>query len=139
MAELKTKKNNASVPEFLKKIKDPARLKDCKAISKMMADATGKRAKMWGTSLIGFGEHQLTYASGREVEWFSVAYSPRKTDISIYLTCDIQTFKADLKKLGKHKHGKGCLYIKALEDVNVKVLQKMIVSAVKASKKSWKG
>lgn len=133
MAELRTKKNIASVAEFLAAVKEEPRRRDCKAVAKMMADATGKRAKMWGSSIVGFGDIRVKGAS-REVDWFLVGFSPRKSDLTLYLGLNLDPMKAELKKLGRHKRGKGCLYLKSLEEVDLKVLKKMISSTVKRAK-----
>ena len=89
MAEIKTKENNASVKDFLDKVKDKERKKDCLEIMKIMKEVSGKKPKMWGSSLIGFGSHKYKYASGREVDWLLIGFSPRKDSISLYLTCDL--------------------------------------------------
>ena len=80
---------------------------------------------MWGESIIGFGDTHLKYASGRELDWFKIGFSPRKKEISLYLTCQSKNFGNLLKKLGSHRAGKGCLYIKSLQDINIEVLQEI--------------
>lgn len=88
---------------------------------------------MWGGSMIGFGKKiYKSPATGREVEWFKMGFSPRKANLSLHLTLDIKKYAAELKKLGKHKTGVGCLYINKLADVDVKVLEKLINTAAKA-------
>ncbi len=134
MAEIKTKENNASVKDFLDKIKDKEKKKDCLELVKIMKEVSGKKPKMWGNSLIGFGSHRYKYASGREVDWLLIGFSPRKDSISLYLTCDLDKL-GNLGKLGKHKRGVGCLYIKNLNDVDIKFLKKTIVKAVKLLEK----
>jgi hypothetical protein len=98
----------------------------------MMEKAIGEKPQMWGSSLIGFGSKRYkSPATGREVDWFKIGFSPRKANISLHLVMDLQR-KADLLgKLGKHKTGVGCLYINKLADVDIKVLEKMIAAAVK--------
>ena len=130
MAEIKTKENNASVKKFLDNIKDKEKKKDCLELVKIMKEVSGHKPKMWGNSLIGFGNHRQKYASGREVDWLLIGFSPRKDSISLYLTCDLDRL-GGLEKLGKHQRGVGCLYIKKLSDVEVKFLKKLIVKAVK--------
>ena len=127
MAEPKTKLTGASVPKFLATIEDAQVRKDCKAIAEIMAKATGKKAEMWGTSIVGFG--RLTYR-GRSgsTEWMEVAFAPRKGMITLYLTGGLQSF--DLSKLGKHKTGKGCLYIKRLSDVDLPTLKAIVRASV---------
>jgi hypothetical protein len=131
LAEIKTKENTASVKEFINGIKFEQQKKDCNVILKMMEKATGQKPKMWGSSLIGFGNVIFkSPATGREVAWFKIGFSPRKANLSIYLM-DLSKHVDALKKLGKHKTGKGCLYINKLEDVDVKVLEKMIAATAK--------
>jgi hypothetical protein len=124
MAELKTKKTSASAEDFLNTNKEEQKRKDSLAILKMMQEASGEKPKMWGTAMIGFGDRHLKYESGRELDWFVSGFSPRKQNITLYLCGGLQEELA--KKLGKYKTGKGCLYINKLEDVDVKVLRKMI-------------
>ena len=124
MAVLKTQKTKKSVPAFIKSTQK-ARQSDCQQIIEMMTKATGSKPAMWGESIIGFGEEHLKYASGRELDWFKIGFSPRKGKISLYCTCNTKTMASQLKKLGSHKTGKGCLYIKSLDDVNLDVLQKI--------------
>ena len=130
-AEIKTKQNAASVEDFINSIPDEQKRKDCQVILKLMEKATKEEPKMWGSSMIGFGK--LRYkspASGREVDWFKIGFSPRKANISLNLI-DLGKHAAALQKLGKHKTGVGCLYINKLEDVDVKVLEKIIEVAAK--------
>lgn len=134
MAELKTKLNDASVTDFLNGIKDETKRADSFEILKMMQQITKQEPKMWGSSIIGFGNIHLKYASGRELDWFTMGFSPRKQELTLYglgnwLESDL------LKKLGKCKTGKGCLYIKKLEDVDVKVLKGLLKQAAATAKK----
>ena len=132
LVEIKTKETKASVMDFLNSVADEQKRKDCNSIIKMMEKATKTKPKMWGASIIGFGN--LIYESpstGRQVEWFKIGLSPRKANITLYLM-NMQKHVDSLKKLGKHKLGGGCLYINKLADVDLKVLEKMIaVAAVK--------
>ncbi len=121
MAENKTQKTKNSVPAFIKTV-DADRQNDCKAIVKMMRDATGAKPAMWGESIIGFGDEHLIYASGRELDWFKIGFSPRKKEISLYLMFDNKSLYTLLIKLGPHRVGKGCLYIKSLEGLDLEVL-----------------
>ena len=126
MAELKTKKNRGSVQAFLNAVEDPERRKDSKAVAKLMREVTGERPVMWGDSIVGFGSYHYKYASGREGDWFVAGFSPRKNSLSLYLTCDLSTLQPILKRLGTHKTGKGCLYIKRLSDVDEGVLRELV-------------
>ena len=131
MAELKTKKTELSVDKFISTIKDKDKQKDCKAIIDMMQKATKAKPKMWGTAIIGFGETVLKYDSGRELDWFKIGFSPRKANFALYVGAGEPQQKGNLTKLGKHKTGKGCLYINKLEDVDVKVLKSIIDTKLK--------
>lgn len=132
LAEIKTKQTDSSVEEFIAKVPDEQKRKDSLVLLKLMEKATKEKPKMWGASMIGFGI--LRYkspASGREVDWFKIGFSPRKANLSIHLAVDIQSNASALKKLGKHKAGKGCLYVNKLEDIDIKVLEGMIKEALK--------
>ena len=130
MAENKTQRTDASVEEFLNTIPDETRRKDAFVILDLMRQATGAEGKMWGSSIVGFGERHYHYASGREGDWFVVGFSPRKQAMTLYLSYgDIQKFSL-LSKLGKHKTGKGCLYINKLADVDLAVLKELIHNSV---------
>jgi hypothetical protein len=129
MAELKTKLTDASVELFIKSIKDENRRKDSIELNKMMKAITGAKPKMWGSSIVGFGNYQYKYASGREGDWFPIGFSPRKQNLAVYLRGGLDIQADLLKKLGKHKTGKGCLYINKLEDIDADILKKMISRA----------
>ena len=130
MAELKTKKNTASVSAFLKGVEDPTRRKDCETVRKIMREETGSRAAMWGDAIVGFGSYHYKYASGREGDWMLCGFSPRKQNLSVYIMAGFTKYEALLKKLGKHKTGKSCLYIKRLEDIDLAVLRELIRQSV---------
>ena len=131
-AEIKTKENAASVEGFIKKVSDEQKRKDSLVILDMMKKASGEKPKMWGSSLIGFGKKRYkSPTSGREVDWFLIGFSPRKQNLSLYLGLDVKKHAESLKKLGKHKTGVGCLYINKLEDIDQKILEKMIRETLK--------
>ena len=131
-AEIKTKENSASVDSFIASIADEQKRKDSQVILQMMEKATKERPKMWGSSIIGFGNVRYkSPATGREVDWFKMGFAPRKGNISLHLVIDMKKQAEALSKLGKHKAGVGCLYINKLADVDMKVLEKMIAAAVK--------
>ncbi len=134
-AELKTKKNEASVEDFIDAIKEEALREDCLEIAKLMKQVTKSDGKMWGSSIIGFGEQHLIYASGRELDWMLMGFSPRKQNITLYLPGALESYKGLLDNLGKHTTGKGCLYIKKLADVNKKVLKELVSTSAKNAKK----
>jgi hypothetical protein len=126
-AEIKTKQNTASVEEFISNLDTETKRDDSRQLVKMMKQATKEEPMMWGASLVGFGK--LRYkspASGREVDWFRIGFSPRKNNFSLHLVLDIKKQEALLEQLGKHKTGMGCLYINKLADVNLVVLQELI-------------
>ena len=134
MAENKTQKTKASVTDFINGIADESRRKDCRAVLKLMKDATGAPARMWGPSIVGFGDLRYTYASGREGDWFLTGFSPRKDNLTLYLIPDLRAHTARLKKLGKHTTGGSCLYIRRLADVDQGVLKQLIDEGVKAAR-----
>lgn len=132
LAQIKTKQTDSSVEDFINSVKDEAKRKDSFIILKLMQKASKEKPKMWGSSIIGFGNKLYkSPATGREVEWFKIGFSPRKANISLHLVLDIKKHTAELKKLGKHKTGVGCLYINKLDDVDLKVLEKLINTAAK--------
>lgn len=131
MAEPKTRPTTLRFDDFLAKSVDPARHDDCRAIASMMQQATGEDPVMWG-AIVGFGRYTYTYESGREGQWPLVAFSPRKTDLTLYIMPGFDRYPALLSQLGKHKTGKSCLYIKRLADVDVNVLAALVVESVKA-------
>jgi hypothetical protein len=130
-AKLKTSPTKLSVKKYLDSIEDPSRRADCDTIAKLMRSETKSAPIMWGKSIVGFGKQEMTYASGRKVDWLIMGFSSRKDSISIYLTCDLDEMKDELKQLGKHKRGVGCLYVKKLADIDLKVLKKMMKLAKK--------
>ncbi len=130
MANVKTRKTGASVTGFIAAIDDPRQRADAKKLARMMRAATGARAKMWGPSIVGFGSYHYKYASGREGDWMLVGFSPRKQNLSVYIMPGFERFAALMKKLGKYKTGKSCLYIKRLEDVDEAVLEQLIRDSV---------
>jgi hypothetical protein len=134
MAEVKTKQNKASVAAFLAK-QEPERRKECQAVLKMMQEATGAKARMWGTSSVGVGKYRYRYASGREGEWMVMAFSPRKSALTLYILPGLKAHAALLKRLGKHKTGGSCLYLKSLQDVDQKVLKEILKRAAKKTAK----
>lgn len=135
LAQIKTKETSASVEDFINSLKDEQKRKDSFVILEMMKKATGEEPKMWGSSIIGFGNVRYkSPASGREVDWLRIGFSPRKANLSLYISIGIAEHAAALKKLGKHKTGVGCLYINKLEDIDMKVLKGMIDTSAKKGK-----
>jgi hypothetical protein len=137
MAENKTRKTKASVADFLKRIEDPQRRADCKRVAKMMREATGNRAAMWGESIVGFGQYSYRYASGHGGDWPITGFSPRKNDLTLYIMPGVASYERLLAKLGKHRTGKSCLYVKRLADVDQTVLEELIQESVKDMREKY--
>jgi len=130
MAELKTVKNDQPVDLFLQKVEDPNKRQDSYTILEMMEAITGEKAKMWGDSIVGFGEIRYKYASGRQGDWMLTAFSPRKQNLTLYIMSGFDQHQDVLARLGKFKTGKGCLYINRLSDVDQNVLLELIQKSV---------
>lgn len=128
---LKTQKNKASVQEFLDTIADERRKKDARAVSALMEEVTGDKPAMWGTSMVGFGSYHYKYDSGQEGDWPMVAFSPRKDSLTVYIMPGFAEYSELLEKLGKHKTGRSCLYIKSLDDVHLPTLKTLVRQSVK--------
>jgi len=126
MASPKTQKTTDSVARFLDAIADETQRKDAKAVDRMLREVTGDKPAMWGASIVGYGSRPQTYANGSQSDWPILAFSPRKSALTLYLTCDIAAHAALTSKLGKHSTGKGCLYIKKLADVDAGVLRQLM-------------
>lgn len=132
LVEIKTRQSSESVDDFVNSIKDEQKRNDSLTILNLMKKASGEEPKMWGASLIGFGNKRYkSPKTGREVDWFEMGFSSRKANLSLHLGLDIQQHSDALKSLGKHKTGVGCLYINKLNDVDLKVLTEMIEETAK--------
>ncbi len=129
-AELKTKLNDASVEAFLNSVADEQQRADSFKVMEIMQRLTGEEPKMWGPSIVGFGSVQLKYATGRELDWMLTGFSPRKTSLTLYIADGFATYDDLMQKLGKHKPGKSCLYIKKLSDIDENVLEELIASSL---------
>lgn len=130
-AMLKTQQNEGSVKKFIDSIVDENQKEDVKQIDRLMQDVIGEKPKMWGTAIIGYGLEHLKYASGRELDWMKIGFSPRKGNLSLYiLHGGEENYNDLLKNLGKYKTGKGCLYIKKLSDVDPEIIKKIIVRSL---------
>lgn len=135
MSELKTKVNDASVEKFLESIKDEKQRNETIILFKMLQKAVKATPKMWGSSIIGFGEYHYLGKSGREGDWLLSGISPRKQAMTLYMCGGWEGNKPLLAKLGKYSLGVGCLYIKKLDDVNLTVMKQLIVDALRRAKK----
>jgi hypothetical protein len=132
MAETKTKPTAVSVEAFLDAVPDVQKRADSYVLLKMMQEITGEKPKMWGPSIVGFGQYHYVYASGHEGDMCRTGFSPRKAALTIYFMAGLEArFASQLKKLGKHKASKACLYIKKLADVDLVVLREMIEANLK--------
>ena len=131
MAEAKTRPTKVKVTDFLNKIPDAERREDCFAVAKIMEEITGEKPQMWGPSIVGFGTYHYKYASGRESDWPVAAFSPRKGDLTLYLMPGFENRDELMSKLGKHKTGVSCLYVKRLSDIHIPTLKKLIKASVK--------
>ncbi len=138
MAENKTKKTGASVTEFVNSIDDPQMRADARKVASMMRRITGKRAKMWGPSIVGYGTYHYKYDSGREGDFMVTGYSPRKQALTVYVMPGFSNYAPLMKKLGKYKTGKSCLYIRRIADVDENVLEKLIEGSVREMRKKYK-
>lgn len=132
MAEPRTRPTAVALKEFLATVVDAQRRADCKAVAGMMQAATGEKAVMWGASIVGFGRYLVDYANGSQAEWPIVGFSPRKNDLTLYITPDFSGRAELLARLGRHKTGKSCVYLKRLADVDGAVLDELIRASVAA-------
>ena len=130
MSELKTKKNDQDPEAFINLVENDTRREDALVVLELMRKITGDEGSMWGPSIIGFGHYQLKYNSGRELDWFLTGFSPRKTSLSLYIMSGFKKYEKLLSNLGKFKTGKSCLYIKKLQDVDMKILESLITESV---------
>ena len=131
MAENKTQPTKESVSGFLKKVSDKGRREDCLKVLEIMKDVTGEEPKMWGSSIVGFGRYHYKYESGREGDSMITGFSPRKGDLTLYIMGGFEPVSDLMARLGKHKIGKSCLYLKNLDDVDLGVLRKIVEKSVK--------
>jgi hypothetical protein len=130
VAELKTKKNNASVDAFLKGVADEQQRADARRVADLMREATGSPPAMWGGSIVGFGHYRCKYDSGRELDWFLTGFAPRKGNLTLYIMAGFDRYGEILGRLGKYKTGKSCLYVKRLADVDLAVLAELVRASV---------
>jgi len=138
MAELKTKPNDLNVGAFLRTIADEKKRQDCLTILELMRQVTKSEPKMWGGSIIGFGRYRYKYASGRTGDWFLTGFSPRKQNITLYIMSGFAQYDALLNELGRFKTGKACLYIKRLDDIDLRTLRALVKQSVEHMAKSNK-
>ncbi len=137
MAELKTKKTKKSVTAFLGNIEDDQKRTDARAVSKLMRRVTKATPTMWGDSIVGFGSYHYVYDSGREGDWFVAGFSPGKRNLTLYIVSGFSRHSQLMKKLGRYKTGKSCLYINKLEDIDLDVLEELVKESVKHIRKTY--
>jgi hypothetical protein len=139
MAETKTKPTGASVTDFLAAVEDPQKRADSQVLLEMMSRITGHKPKMWGPSIVGFGSYHYKYASGHEGDACLAGFSPRKSELTVYLSVDddLDERNALLARLGKHRMTTACLYIKRLEQVDIGVLEQLVRQSVEATKAKY--
>jgi hypothetical protein len=130
MAENKTRPTDASVTEFLNNIENERKRQDSFIILELMKEVSGYEPKMWGDSIVGFGEYHYQYASGREGDMFLTGFSPRKQNLTLYIMAGFDNYDTLLDQLGKHKTGKSCLYINKIADVDQAVLKELVKQSV---------
>lgn len=130
MAELKTRCNDASVADFLNSLSDEKQRQEAFALLHLLQNVTQTEPKMWGESIIGFGDYHYKYASGREGDWFIVGFSPRKQNLTVYLMTGFEGSGEVLQRLGKHKSGRSCLYIRRLSDIHLPALEELVQQSV---------
>ncbi|EQA34792.1 PF08818 domain protein [Leptospira inadai serovar Lyme str. 10] len=137
MAESKTKPGNESVSDFLKNVGDESVRTSCKKIYEIMKRVSKEKPVLWGGTMIGFGKYHYVYESGRQGDMFLVGFSPRKSNITIYIMPGFKEYEDLLGKLGKYKTGKGCLYLRTIRDVNVPVLEELIKKSFQQMRKKY--
>lgn len=135
MAELKTKKNDSNVMDFINRVESVEKREDSLVLLKLYEEITGEKAVMWGDSIIGFGSyHYKSERSKQEGDWPLIGFSPRKQQLTLYFMDGFDKHKSDLEKLGKHKVSVGCLYVKRLSEIDLSILQKMVSKSFKIMK-----
>jgi hypothetical protein len=132
MAEAKARPTQASVAAFLAAIPDEERRRDGRAVARLMKEVTGAKPVLWGTSIVGFGTYRCRYANGSESEWPVTGFSPRRSDLTVYIMPGFDRYAGLLAKLGRHRTGKSCLYLKRLADVDMAVLREIVARSVAA-------
>jgi hypothetical protein len=138
MAEQKMKPTAQSVDAFLNDVGDEGRRADCLALLGLMKRVTKTEPRIWGSGVVGFGNYHYKYASGHEGDCFIAGFAPRKAALTLYVTAGVERFPRLLARLGKHKAGKGCLYIKKLDDVNLSVLEDLLTQSAEWTTKTYK-
>lgn len=136
---MKTKPTKASVADFIDAVADPEKREDARAVAALMAEITSAPAQMWGASIVGFGRYRYRYASGRKGEFFETGFSPRKQALTLYIMPGFSEYGGLLEKLGRHRLGKSCLYIKRLADIDLEALRELVTRSVQAIREKYPG
>ncbi len=137
MSENKTKVTDAPVTEFLNSIADEQKRKDCFLLLETMTELSKETAKMWGESIVGFGQYHYKYKSGRKGDFFRTGFSPRKQNLTVYIIPGFKNYESYLSQLGKYKTSVSCLYIKTLKDIDFEILRKIIAASLDEMKKLY--
>ena len=137
MAQLKTVPTGASVHAFLKTVTDERRRADCLTLLALMKRITRAKPTMWGPSIVGFGKYHYRYSSGREGDWFLTGFSPRKQALTIYIMAGFKRYKDLLRRLGRHRTGSSCLYVRQLSDVDPDVLRELMTESVRYVRQAY--
>lgn len=137
MAALKTTPNEGDVMAFIDAVDDGKKRQDALAILALMKEVTGEPPKMWGPSIVGFGNYHYRYDSGREGDWFVTGFSPRKQNLTLYIMAGFSRYEELMARLGRYKTGKSCLYIKRLEDVDRSVLKELVEESCRYMKEQY--
>jgi hypothetical protein len=132
MSEAKTQPTTENPAAFIDRIEDERRRADCHVVMAMMHKHSGAPAVMWGPAIVGFGRYRMAYAGGRTGDWPIIGFSPRKNDLTLYLSTEFDDYEALLARLGKHKTSKACLYLKRLSDIDLSVLEALVKGSVQA-------
>ncbi len=130
MAELKTRENDGDVLAFLNAVPDEGKQADARRVMAIMREVTGEEPRLWGDNIVGYGHYHYKYASGREGDWFLTGFSPRKANLTLYITSGFEQFEDLRARLGKHTVGKSCLYVKRLSDLDETTLRELIGRSV---------
>lgn len=130
MKENKTKQTVQSVEDFIASLTNDTMREDCKSVMVLMQDLTQDTPKMWGASIVGFSSYQYHYTSGRQGEWFKIGFSPRKQNLTLYISAGFEQHTEILARLGKHTIGKSCLYIKKLANIDIEVLKELLLASL---------
>lgn len=138
MSENKTKETSASVEDYLNQVEHPRRREDALALNEIFKDVTGWQPRMWGPTIVGYGSYHYVYKTGREGDFLATGFAPRKQNLSVYIMPGYADFSDILADLGKHKHGRSCLYINKLADVDTDVLKRLIEAGLKDLDAIWR-